>query len=189
MVAKSPKSVLSKYKLGAPGKSVKSDSLLSEAPRLSSKALKRFPVNAITTYRVRSGDTATSLARRSGISVGEFAEINGLERLDLHEGQKLVLPANAAPAPGPLVDRENTVDLTPPSRRTKSEETPSRRPAPSANPPPNQGTYYHVVKRGETFSSIARAQGVSVTALTKVNQAVNPARLAVGQVAMEPSRR
>jgi len=49
------------------------------------------------------------------------------------------------------------------------------------NPPASSGTYYHVVKRGETFSSIARDKKVSLAALTKANQSVNPSRLNVGQ--------
>ena len=181
--AKVPKAAPPRSKQTQLLKSFKPDSRVPEATRLiANKPVKRSPANPITTYRVRSGDTATSLAKRSGISVGELAEMNGLDRLDLHEGQKLVLPDPdaTAPAAGSLVDRENTVDLTPPPRRNQQKETPSRL-VPSANPPTTPGTYYHVVKRGETFSSIARAQGVSVTALTKANQAVNPARLAIGQ--------
>ena len=149
------------------------------SPSVVQRTARRTSGKPITTYRVRPGDTATALARRSGISVGELAEINGLERLDLHQGQKLVLPANVAPAP--VVEQENTVDITPPARRAQQEELPARRTAPSSNPPATPGTYYHVVKRGETFSSIARERKVSVTALTKANKAVDPARLTVGQ--------
>ncbi len=134
--------------------------------------------NTIVTYKVRSGDTASSLARRSGISVGELADMNGLDRLDLHEGQKLVLPAGSVAAPREQAD---TVDLTPPARRPASEDNPSRRSAPPVNPPATQGTYHHVVKNGETFSSIARERGVSVAALTKANKNVDPARLSINQ--------
>ena len=185
--AKQTKSEATRKKLSpaAPvaGKTVISKAETNRAP--SVKPAKRVPSSGIITYRVRQGDTATALARRSGISVGEFAEMNGLDRLHLQEGQKLVLPAGAstpatAPAPSPQ-QRGDTVDLTPPAPRSKTEEAPLRRPTPSANPPTTQGTYYHVVKRGETFSSIAREKRVSVAALTKANQAINPARLAVGQ--------
>ena len=169
-----------KQKLIATIKPVKVNAPREEPSRIAAtKPVKRGPVRAITTYRVRSGETATTLARRSGISVGELADMNGLDRLELHEGQKLVLPAGTvAPV---IVDQENTVDLTPPARRPKSETSPPRRPAPTANPPTSPNTYYHVVTRGETFSSIARSQGVSVAALSKANRAVNPARLAIGQ--------
>ena len=182
LIAKPAKAAPAKAK--APGV-VESAKLVSSSKKTAAvavaKPVKKTSANAITTYRVRPGDTATSLARRSGISVGELADMNGLDRLELREGQKLVIPSRT-PVPAALPqERENTVDLTPPARRSKTEEPPARRPAPAMNPPTTQGTYYHVVKRGETFSSIARDQRVSVTALTKANRSVNPARLAVGQ--------
>lgn len=188
VVPKSAKPVDVKPKQAPSAKSPKAASAPEESRRLSSvkpskpsKPAKRATGSAITTYRVRSGDTATTIAKRSGISVGELADMNGLDRLDLQEGQKLVLPAGTAVPSLSTEDRENTVDLTPPARRSASGEDPARRSAPPVNPPASSGTYYHVVKRGETFSSIAKDRKVSLAALTKANQSVNPARLNVGQ--------
>jgi|GEM_PF-5854873 LysM repeat protein len=145
--------------------------------------------SAITTYRVKSGETLTGLARRSGISVGELADMNGLERTELHEGQKLILPLSTAAPSRETRDRyrdreeEHTVDITPPARRPRQEEAAPvpRRPTPKANPPATQGTYYHVVKRGDTFSSIARQNNVSVASLAKANRNIDPTRLTVSQ--------
>ena len=152
-----------------------------EAGQLTAnKPVKRTPSPSITTYRVQSGDTLTALARRSGVSVGELAEMNGLDTPDLHQGQKLIVPGSPAPAVRTAADQEHTVDLTPPPRQSR-DESPSRRSAPPVNPPATQGTYYHVVKNGDTFSSIARQCRVSVAALTKANRSVNPNRLSVNQ--------
>ena len=152
-----------------------------EAGQLTAnKPVKRTPSPSITTYRVQSGDTLTALARRSGVSVGELAEMNGLDTPDLHQGQKLIVPGSPAPAVRTAADQEHTVDLTPPPRQSR-DESPSRRSAPPVNPPATQGTYYHVVKNGDTFSSIARQCRVSVVALTKANRSVNPNRLSVNQ--------
>jgi len=152
-----------------------------EAGQLTAnKPVKRTPSAPIMTYRVQSGDTLTALARRSGISVGELAEMNGLDSPELHQGQKLIVPGSAAPPVRTTADQEHTVDLTPPPRQSR-EELPARRSAPPVNPPATQGTYYHVVKNGDTFSSIARQCRVSVAALTKANRNVNPNRLSVNQ--------
>lgn len=44
----------------------------------------------------------------------------------------------------------------------------------------------HVVKVGETFTSIAQEHGVSVQAIVKVNPAVNPTQMRVGEVILIP---
>ena len=153
----------------------------TDADRLTAtKPIKRPASKTITTYRVQSGDSLTALARRSGVSVADLVEMNGLDTPDLHDGQKLILPGSSSSPVRTAADQEHTVDLTPPARRPR-EETPSRRSAAPVNPPAAQGTYYHVVKNGDTFSSIARERGVSVAALTKANSAVNPNRLSVNQ--------
>lgn len=153
---------------------------VESAQLTANKPVKRSSSASITTYRVQSGDTLTALARRSGISVGELAEMNGLDSPELHQGQKLIVPGSAAPPVRTPADQEHTVDLTPPPRQSR-EEPPARRSAPPVNPPATQGTYYHVVKNGDTFSSIARQCRVSVAALTKANRTVNPNRLSVNQ--------
>lgn len=139
---------------------------------------------SIATYRVKSGDTLVSLARRNKISVADLVEMNDLDSTVIHENQKLILPSNgqpSAPVRRDTIDHENTVDLTPPSVKSRQGESPSRRSAPPVNPPATQGTYYHVVKNGDTFSSIARERGVTVAALTKANRTVNPNKLAPNQ--------
>lgn len=161
------------------------DRLTAGKPPTRTPSTSKRSSGTITTYKVKSGETLTSLARRAGTSVGELAEMNGLENLELHEGQKLVLPAGSSAPPPARVrvsqDPENTVDLTPPAKRPSQEGAPARRSAPPVQSPTPQGTYYHVVKRGDTFSSIARERGVSLTALTKANSAVNPNRLSLNQ--------
>lgn len=158
---------------------------VAEADRLTAAPAPKRPArNTISTYRVRSGETLVGLARRHGVSVADLVEMNGLDSTDILENQKLIVPtttAAAAPARAKGSDQENTVDLTPPSRRGQEDVPPVRRSAPPVNPPAAQGTYYHVVKNGETLSSIAKHRGVSVAALTKANQAVDPRRLAVNQ--------
>jgi LysM repeat protein len=160
---------------------------VAEADRLTAApAPQRRSTKGITTHRVRQGETLVGLARRHGVSVADLVEMNGLDSPDLMENQKLILPAlSSAPVPAPsrsaVMDQENTVDLTPPPRRGQEEAKPARRSAPPVNPPAPQGTYYHVVKNGETLTSIARDRGVTVAALSEANRSVDPRRLAVNQ--------
>ncbi len=139
--------------------------------------------SAISTYEVQSGDTLSRLARRSSISIADLVEMNDLQSTALNIGQKLIVPADGKPRPetAPAEKEEHTVDLTPPSRRSGREETPPRPSAPAVNPPAAQGTYYHVVERGETFSSIARDRRVTVAELIRANPSVDPAKLRISQ--------
>lgn len=52
---------------------------------------------------------------------------------------------------------------------------------PGEAPAERQDVYVHVVKAGDSFSSIARAYDVSVNALIEANPGVNPRRLQLGQ--------
>ena len=52
---------------------------------------------------------------------------------------------------------------------------------PAAAAPDSQGGAVHVVQRGETLSGIARAYGVSMTALAQANGIRNPNFIYVGQ--------
>jgi LysM repeat protein len=164
-----------------PAKNSPREETASEAARPSPAPANR-PAS-ITTYRVKSGETLTGLARRSGVSVGDLVEMNGLEQTALHEGQKLILPSPSREIQGHERDhtQDQTVDLTPPARRPRTEDPAPRRPAAPAPSPATQGTYYHVVQRGDTYSSIARRFGVSVAALSKANRTVDPTRLTVSQ--------
>jgi membrane-bound lytic murein transglycosylase D len=63
-------------------------------------------------YRVKSGDSFWTLARRFGVSTRELAEWNGLAVRDqIHPGQKLVIwrPQPTATASSPLASREPVV--------------------------------------------------------------------------------
>jgi len=63
------------------------------------------PATPDKTYRVRSGDTLSTIAQRHDITVATLASLNGLsQRASVKTGQTLQLPA----APQPVVSAENT---------------------------------------------------------------------------------
>lgn len=74
-----------------------------------------------------------------------------------------VVPA-AAPAPS---------DVIPPTRAAT--------PGPSANPTPSQDLVTHLVKRGETLSSIAPLYGLSIEALLEANEITDRDLILTGQ--------
>lgn len=101
----------------------------ASTPQASAAPTRQAPVR--TTYRVRPGDTLTSIARRHGTTVARLASWNGLTNAHrIRVGQRLTLHGG--------------------SRPSGSSTT-------------------HVVRRGDTLSTIAHRNGVSVSQLRAWN--------------------
>ncbi|WP_258723531.1 LysM peptidoglycan-binding domain-containing protein [Cellulomonas sp. NS3] len=94
-------------------------------------------------YTVRSGDTVSHIATRTGTTVAALARANALaDASHIRIGQKLVIPTGAsAPAAAPA--------------------------AAAAAPAPAAAT--HTVARGETVSHVAKRYGTTVAAIVSAN--------------------
>ena len=97
------------------------------------------------TYRVRSGDTLSGIARRWHITVKSIVQGNRLRSDRLHSGQRLVLTV-------PNVARE-------PIRTAAKTSAPS-----------SSGHIIYAVKRGDSLASIAKHYGVSTASLKTTNR-------------------
>ena len=104
-------------------------------------------------YRVRKGDTLGKIARRNGISIQRLCQLNGLKRNStIRPGQRLRVSGSAK---GGSVGKGG--------KATKG------------------GGATHTVRRGETLSSIARANGTSVKKLCQLNGIGKNSTLREGQ--------
>jgi membrane-bound lytic murein transglycosylase D len=112
------------------------------------------------TYRVRRGDTVSSIARRFGVRMSDIVALNGLRnRHRIRMGQRLRLPD-----PGHKRTRATAAARRPRAARKLSKD----------------GTYS--VQRGDTLTDIARELDVSTQELVMANGLERPNRLQVGQV-------
>jgi membrane-bound lytic murein transglycosylase D len=109
------------------------------------------------TYKVRSGDTVSSVARRNGTTAAVVRELNDLKSDKLSQGRELVIPANGIAMPVKVVRAAALVD----GRATR--------------------TTVHVVRRGETLWGIAQRHGVSVSTLAAWNNISTGGTLAPGR--------
>jgi len=108
--------------------------------------------NGGSAVTVGYGDTVDSIARRHGVPASAIMQTNGLrDSSQIRPGQRLVIPRNVAS-----------------TTQTASARTPAA------------GSNIHVVQHGETLMSIARRNGVTLTALARANHLQSSSRLSVG---------
>jgi N-acetylmuramoyl-L-alanine amidase len=113
----------------------------------ATKAPAAEPVQKLTTYRVKKGDTLEKIADRNGTTVAELARLNNMKPRDpLWVDRKLKVPA---------------------AEKEKGREAPAEKKT-AAKPQKKTATY--VVKKGDTLEKIASKHNTSIAALMKVNK-------------------
>lgn len=121
-----------------------------------------------TDYRVKSGDTLSSIAHRYGLSLSDLVSLNGIGNKNIIRiGQRLVLPGK--------------VNTTKPKRPTDRKRTSS---ASSGTKPVASGGIY-IVKPGDCLGVIAQKYGVKVDDIRQAN-GVKGERIVVGQKLVIP---
>ena len=114
---------------------------------------------ATETYKVVSGDTLSSIARRYDTSSKALMSENGIEDpTRLRVGQSLKVPAAG--------EAKTTNPGTPLAKKTPPKKTPA-------------GPY--TVKTGDTFYKIARNHSLTVAKLEALNPGTDPGRIQIGQ--------
>jgi len=107
--------------------------------------------NGGSAVTVGYGDTVDSIARKHGVPASAIMQTNGLrDSSQIRPGQRLVIPRNVTS-----------------TTQTASARTPA-------------GGNVHVVQHGETLMSIARRNGVTLTALARANHLQSSSKLSVG---------
>lgn len=112
------------------------------------------------TYEVQRGETIFGISRKFGISSDALISANPVLKNGLKAGQTIVIPGMASPASEPAAPATEEVAVT----------------EVSANPPTVSSVEGYIVKKKETFYSIARAHGLSVAALEAANPGVTSLR-------------
>ncbi len=122
-----------------------------EVSELFRESLSQVPAEErvrLTRHQVESGDTLSTIARRYGVSVSIVKQVNGLTSTNLRAGHDLLIPMNGTELHPKVVQAAARVD----GRGTSSSRSGS-----------------HVVRRGESLWTIARAHGLSVNRLASLN--------------------
>ncbi len=120
-------------------------------------------------HRVRKGDTLGGIASKYGVSVAALRATNKIRGSIIHPGQDLLVTAapRTSDASAVVAAADAAIERQPPrARRSVSNR--------------------HVVRRGETLWSIARAHGTTMDRLAATNGLSRNGTLSVGQVLALP---
>ena len=108
------------------------------------------------------GETIESIARKHGVPASALMQTNGIRNAgEIKPGQRLVIPRYVSNTP-----------------QTAATHAPARA---------GSGTSVHVVQSGDTLMSIARRNGVTLTALAQANRIEPSKKLSVGDRITVPS--
>lgn len=133
----------------------------------------------VVEYRVRRGDTVSKIARTHGLSMADISRWNGLSNMNqLRVGQILRLSSDST-----SYTAVNNTNTNQPSWRSPV-QVERKFLKKSRNERAPHGSYQ--VRRGDTLSKIARANGISMSELAKINNLSNWNSLRVGQVLKVP---
>ncbi|MCX7674577.1 MAG: LysM peptidoglycan-binding domain-containing protein [Bdellovibrionaceae bacterium] len=151
-----------------------------------------------TMHVVQKGETLLGIAEQYDVSVHELLKLNKLKRRSvIRVGMRLKLPTNSdTPLPATVVEKEGlrrggggtgggmARGLS--SERSSSATTKRRVPSRAPTVAQIKGvkslkTRYHVVKKGETLSDIARRYGVSAQKLLAWNKLSRPHHVEAGR--------
>jgi peptidoglycan endopeptidase LytE len=129
-------------------------------------------IYAATTYISKSGDTPGKIAAKFKVSLRSVIKTNNLKSGKLKPGTRLTIPARRkSPAgnrnAGPKCGQDGEGDA-------KDACTTSMVSV------PHEDVSFHIVKKGETLSSISQKYSVSISELKKLNKIV-PRKLKVGR--------
>jgi membrane-bound lytic murein transglycosylase D len=132
------------------------------------------------THKVKKGETLKGVSSKYGVTSSDIKKWNKLKSSTLKVGQNLkvkvkvkktiTIPKVTEPAD---TTSTTTPKVTPPA--------PDPKPTPPKPAAPKEEYVYYTVKSGDSLSSIASKNRVSVDSIVKLNKGLSPNKIQVGQ--------
>ena len=143
-------------------------------------------------HTVRKGETISSISRKYGVSVNQIKSLNRLRSNSLKIGQKLLIrKGSTVVVKSATVPTDSTSTLTPTDSLNTTNEV--REPIvvnkdTTSVTPVAPIIRTHIVKKGDTLSSIARQYGTTAAALASYNHLSNINAIQIGQKIKIPQK-
>lgn len=155
-----------------------------------------------SSYTIQKGDSLSTIAKRSGLTVSEIKVANGLTSDSIVAGKSLTIPkkgevkaaevvkpavAPALPAAAPMAGAAPAAPAA--ATAPAVEPAPAAPAVPAAAPVASAASapvYEHVVYPGETLDDVARQYGSSQQEIMKLNNITDPASVKPGTKLLVP---
>lgn len=138
-------------------------------------------------YIVKRGDSFYRISKKFNVSVEELRQVNNIEDNKLKPGTKLVIPSERGQKKGRVkVNGPKEESLKAGERKDpkkigmNAQKTSKAMVGRESTSFDTEGPRFHIVKKGDTLSSIARKYGLSVSDLKEIND-IRSKKLRIGQ--------
>lgn len=128
------------------------------------------------TYTIKKGDNPYTLAKKFKVSAQDIIKVNNLNPHNLKLGTKITIPLKEKET---NISRSNAKANENP-QKNKLTQKQDRRHSTTKTVKHQDNAQYHIVKKGDTLSSIARTYSVSVKELKEINN-LKTIKLKLGQ--------
>ncbi len=135
-------------------------------------------VEAAIEYKVKKGDNFYAIAKKHNVKINDLKKLNTVSAKNIKPGDKLIIPSQKKEADKKIksVDskKEGVSQEKTPKTTITADTTTGISEASSQD-------IYHIIKKGDTISSLARRYSVSVIELRELNDLNKSAKLKIGQ--------
>jgi len=133
---------------------------------------------AAVEYKVKKGDSFYSIAKKYRIKISDLKNANTAAARDMKPGDKIIVPSKNKAAHKKTRSDEPGRDNVSCKKPSEENITPDKTGGPSQT---SAKDIYHIVKKGDTLSSISHKYSISVIELRELNELKKSAKLKNGQ--------
>ncbi|MFZ2196211.1 MAG: LysM peptidoglycan-binding domain-containing protein, partial [Thermodesulfovibrionales bacterium] len=129
-------------------------------------------------YKVRKGDSLYSIAKKYHVNIKDLKNANSAVAKNIKPGDKLLIPSQINEAKKKTSSGKPEKNNVSYKKTTKENTTPDKSTGPSQTSAKDN---YHIVKKGDTLSSISSKYSISMTELRELNELGKSTKLKKGQ--------
>jgi len=135
-------------------------------------------VEAAIEYKAKKGDSFYTIAKKYHVKIDDLKDANKVSAKGIKPGDKIIIPSQKKEAGKKTKSDRSKIDIV--SHNTTPQETNhvDKTTGPSKSSAKDN---YHIVKKGDTLSSISRRYSISVSDLKELNNLKKSSRLKNGQ--------
>lgn len=135
-------------------------------------------VEAAIEYKVKKGDSLYAIAKKHNVKINDLKNVNTVSAKNIKPGDKLIIPLQKNEADKKIKSVDSKKEGVS-QEKTPKETITADKTAETSKASPKD--IHHIVKKGDTLSSLARRYSVSVIELRELNDLKKSAKLKSGQ--------